>query len=405
MSAQGIQIDRERCTLCGACVAACPFDALKLDDAVRVDFTRCTLCGACVEACPCDAISRPEAKPAVVAGTWRDVWVFVETDGERIHPVVFELLGEGRRLADALGERLVAVLLGRDVRPMTVALLAAGADLVRAVERPELACLQDEPYAAVLAELIRRYQPAIVLCGATPTGRSLIPRVAVLAGAGLTADCTALAIDPQTRRLLQTRPAFGGNLFATIECPTARPQMATVRPRVMKPGVADPARHGEVRHEEVAEALLAVRAVRVGYAADVSATVGIAEADVVVAGGRGMQQAAKFGLLEELAKVLGGGVGASRAAVDAGWAPYARQVGQTGRTVSPRLYIACGISGQVQHLAGMSSAEIIVAINKDPDAPIFKVANYGLVGDVLTILPLLTAALRQTSAMAGLARR
>jgi len=390
-----IQIDADRCTACGACVTACPFGALSVDGVAKVDAALCTLCGACVEACPCEAITRAEATQTAVAGIWRDVWVFVETDDAHIHPVVFELLGEGRRLADALGERLVAVLLGHGVGAFTTALVAGGADAVLAVDRPELAAVQDEPYAAVLAELIRRHRPAIVLCGATPVGRSLIPRVAVLTGAGLTADCTALAIDPRTRHLLQTRPAFGGNLFATIECPTARPQMATVRPRVMQAAVADPARRGEVRLEEVARALLTARAVRTGYAPDTSATVGIADAAVIVAGGRGMQKAEHFRLLEDLAGVLGGGVGATRAAVDAGWIPYARQIGQTGRTVAPRLYIACGISGQVQHLAGMSSAEIIVAINKDPEAPIFKIASFGLVGDALTIVPLLTAALRQ----------
>ena len=396
---QNLKIDAERCTACGACVAACPFGALRLDGgAVLVDMDCCTLCGACIAACPAEAISRPAAAATVPSsGVWRDVWVFAEVEGERIHPVVLELLGEGRRLADALGEQLIAVLLGSRVQGLTEVLVAGGADRVRIVERPALACFQDEPYAAVLADLIRRHRPAIVLCGATPVGRSVIPRVAILTGAGLTADCTALAIDPQTRRLLQTRPAFGGNIFATIECPSARPQMATVRPKVMKPLVADPARRGEVRLEDVAAALLAARATRIGFTPEASGTASIAEADIIVAGGRGMLKAENFRLLEDLARVLGGGVGATRAVVDAGWMPYSRQIGQTGQTVCPRLYIACGISGQIQHLAGMSSSDSIVAINKDREAPIFKTATYGIVGDAVAMVPMLTEALRKQS--------
>jgi electron transfer flavoprotein alpha subunit len=397
MEPNTLQIDANRCTQCGACLEACPFGALRLEGGTAVaDMDRCTLCGACVTACPVEAIARPVAsqEPAVAAGGWRDVWVFAEVADAHPHPVALELLGEGRRLADALGERLCAVLLGHGVKGLVPALVAAGADDVRVVDRPELACFQDEPYAAVLAELVRRHRPAIVLCGATTVGRSLIPRVAVLTGAGLTADCTGLAIDPQTRHLLQTRPAFGGNIFATIECPAARPQMATVRPKVMKPLAPDAGRRGATHIEEVAAAVLRARAVRTGYTPETSGTASIADADIIVAGGRGMQKAANFRLLEELAVALGGGVGASRAAVDAGWIPYSHQVGQTGKTVCPRLYIACGISGQIQHLAGMASSEIIVAINKDPEAPIFRVATYGLVGDAVTIVPLLAAALR-----------
>ena len=397
-----LTIDAKACIGCGACVNACPFGAMKLvDGKAVVNPDLCTLCGACVSACPVDAITRPPeaAKAESASGdVWHDVWVFAELEDERVNPVVLELLGEGRRLADALGEKLCAVLLGHKVQGMTASLVAGGADRVLVVDRPELASFRDEPYTAVLSDLIKRHHPAIVLCGATTVGRSLIPRVAILTNAGLTADCTALAIDPKTRRLLQTRPAFGGNIFATIECPTSRPQMSTVRPKVMKPSATDPARRGEVSLEEVATALLASRTERIGFTPEGSDTANIAEADIIVAGGRGMVKAENFRLLEALAREIGGGVGASRAAVDAGWVSYSHQVGQTGKTVCPKLYIACGISGQIQHLAGMSSADIIVAINKDPEAPIFKTATYGIVGDVVTLVPMLTDALRKARA-------
>jgi electron transfer flavoprotein alpha subunit len=233
-----------------------------------------------------------------------------------------------------------------------------------------------------------------VLTGATSIGRSLIPRVAIQVRAGLTADCTGLAIDDDEGLLLQTRPAFGGNIMATITCPRHRPQMATVRHKVMKALEPDPGRKGEVVREEVPADLLSTGTEFVEFVRDLTQTVNIADADAIVSGGRGVGGPEGFAAIEELAEVIGGAVGASRATVDAGWIPYSHQVGQTGKTVQPKIYIACGISGAVQHLAGMQSSKVIVAINKDPDAPIFKAATYGIVGDLFEVVPALTERLR-----------
>ncbi|MEI7436584.1 MAG: electron transfer flavoprotein subunit alpha [bacterium] len=394
-----IRIIEDKCVGCGACVRDCPFAAITQAERKAIpviDLTKCTLCGACVQACKFDAIfmQAKEAASADSIAAYRDVWVFAEQHEGQIQSITYELLGEGRKLASDLGCRLCAVLLGHDVQVASKALIAHGADLVYAVDRPELAYFQDEPYAAVLVELVRRHKPAIFLCGASTMGRSLVSRVAVPLRAGLTADCTGLTIDPESKNLMQTRPAFGGNIMATIVSPDARPQMATVRHKVMKEAPLDPAHQGEIRLEEIARELLAARTRRIKFEVEVESTLNLSEANIIVSGGRGLQNSENFALLRELAEVIGAGVGASRAAVDANWVPYSHQVGQTGKTVCPKIYIACGISGQIQHLAGMSSADIIVAINKDPEAPIFKMATYGIVGDLFTIVPKLTAAFR-----------
>lgn len=392
-----IRIAENKCTACGMCVKACPFSAIVVQrNLAVVDHATCTLCGACIEACGQGAIEicRTDANGKDLSA-YQGVWIFAEQKNGLVQPVSYELLGEGRKLAADLKMPLCAVLLGRNVTRQVPALTSRGADRVYLVDNAELAYFRDEPYANVLSELILRHKPAIVLYGATSIGRSLAARVAVAVNAGLTADCTGLAIDTETGQLLQTRPTFGGNIMATIISPDHRPQMATVRHKVMKEAVETNGRHGELIVEEVAAVLLQSRTERLGFELEQETTRNIAEANIIVSGGRGLQAPENFALVRDLAEVLGAGVGSSRAAVDAGWIPYSHQVGQTGKTVCPKIYIACGISGQIQHLAGMSSSDLIIAINKDENAPIFKIADFGLVGDLFTIVPLMTKEFRK----------
>jgi electron transfer flavoprotein alpha subunit len=390
-----IEVIAERCVGCELCVKACLYDAIEMVDGVAVIGDNCTLCGACIDPCKFDAIILRRAhRGEVPIEDFRGVWVVAEQRGGELHGVSFELLGKGRELASVLGVPLSAVLLGHGVVDLAPSLIAAGAETVHVVDAPGLAHYLDEPYANAVAALIVRHRPEIVLTGATSIGRSLIPRVAIQVRAGLTADCTGLDIDPDKGLLLQTRPAFGGNIMATIICPRHRPQMATVRHKVMKALEPDPSREGRIVREEIPAALLRTETEFVEFVRDLTQTVNIAEADVIVSGGRGVGSPEGFKVIEELAEVLGGAVGASRATVDAGWIPYSHQVGQTGKTVQPKLYIACGISGAVQHLAGMQSSKTIVAINKDPNASIFKTATYGIVGDLFEVVPALTRRLR-----------
>jgi electron transfer flavoprotein alpha subunit len=394
----GIIIQEHLCTGCGECVACCPFSALSLvENCARVN-DQCVLCQACLNTCPTGAIrleEEGEESPSPAKDACEGVWVFAEQRHGIITDVVYELLGVGRSLADKLKTRLWVIALGSDLEKEAETLLHYGPDQVCLVNHPKLRDFHDDAYTRVLSHLIEKYKPEIVLSGATSIGRSFIPRVATRLKAGLTADCTALDIDPDQRLLLQTRPAFGGNIMATIISPSHRPQMATVRPKVMKKAPYSPASRGTIHYESVPEDLLSSRTNFLSFVKDLAEHVNLAEADIIVAGGRGLGGSKNFSLLEDLARVLGAAVGASRAAVDADWVPYSYQVGQTGKTVCPKVYFACGISGAIQHLVGMQSSEYIVAVNKDPEAPIFSVADYGLVGDLFEIIPSLTRKLKE----------
>ncbi|MCF6291169.1 MAG: FAD-binding protein [Desulfobacterales bacterium] len=384
-----LYVDVDACIGCGICEDECSFGAITVVNGIAQVGDNCNLCGACVDSCEAEAltIERQEAGEEVDLSDWSGVLVFAEFRNNRMAPVALELLGIGRQLADQRNVSLSAVLLGTDLGENGRLLVAHGADLVFQVDDPGLAHFTDEAYANILEDLIRAHRPEIVLAGATAIGRSFIPRVASGLGAGLTADCTQLAIRDEDGALLQTRPAFGGNVMATIVCPRTRPQMATVRPRVMKPIPADSARAGEIINYTPEPERLRSRTRVLRSVVEELDQVNIGEADVIVAGGRGLENEKGFALIRELADVLGGAVAASRAAVDSGWVSYPHQVGQTGKTVCPKVYIACGISGAIQHLVGMQSAEVIVAINKDPEAPIFNVATYGIVGDVFEVVP------------------
>lgn len=388
-----IQVLKDKCIGCTKCIKACPYEAISMDEKLAViDLDKCTLCGSCVETCPVEAIELAHSHEAKVdLSVYSGVWVFAEQRDGEIQSVVYELLTEGKILAKDRNTELCAVLIGDSVESKTTELFQRGVDKVYLVDNPSLKNYLDEPYARILKKLIEEYKPEIVLCGATAIGRALIPRVATELKTGLTADCTELSIDSESGHLLQTRPAFGGNIMATIRCENYRPQMATVRHKVFDEAQPDTSLpNGEIVHVAVETTDLASRTQVKEVVMEMEETINIVEADVIVAGGRGLKTPENFELLKDLAKILDGAVGASRAAVDAGWVEYSHQVGQTGKTVKPQIYIAVGISGAIQHLVGMTSADTIIAINKNPEAPIFQVADYGLVGDLFEILPELT---------------
>lgn len=387
-------VNKEKCKGCTLCVKVCPFEAVSMEGKLAVINDKCTACGQCVEACKFGAIAKEESgKEAKDLSAYKDVWVFAEQRGGELMPVVVELLGEGRKLADQLGCRLCAVLAGDKLDALASELIAYGAEAVYMCEDPMLAQFTTDGYTKVIGEAIEQYKPEIVLYGATHIGRDLAPRIAARVDTGLTADCTKLEIDPDTHNIMQTRPAFGGNLMATILCPGHRPQMSTVRPGVMDKAGRKEGAVGEKISVKVNLAERDIRTKVTEVVKTVREMVSLTDANIIVSGGKGIGSPEKFDMLKNLADKLGGVVGASRACVDAGWIEHAHQVGQTGTTVKPQVYIACGISGAIQHVAGMKDSDIIIAINNNENAPIFEIADYGIVGDVNEIVPMLTAAL------------
>ena len=389
-----VHIINEKCKGCTKCVKSCPFDALKMEEKLAVIQDNCTSCGICIEACTFDAIYKEaEDRKTKDLSAYTGVWVFAEQREGKLTPVVIELMGEGKKLADEIGTYLGAVLCGKGVDGLAQELIRYGADRVFYCEDDLLEPFTTDSYAIAISRAIEEYKPEIVLYGATHIGRDLAPRIAAKVNTGLTADCTKLEIDPEDKKLMQTRPAFGGNLMATIVCPDHRPQMSTVRPGVMAKAEYDPKRTGEVVRMSISIAPEDLRTRVRDVVKSLGETVSLTDAEFIVSGGKGIGGPEGFKLLRQLADKLGGSIGSSRACVDAGWIDHAYQVGQTGTTVKPKVYIACGISGAIQHLAGMQSSDTIIAINKNENAPIFGVADIGLVGDLYQIVPEIIAQL------------
>lgn len=325
---------------------------------------------------------------------YKNIWVFIETECGKPKNVGYELLNVARPLADQKGCPLVAVVIGKDIEGVAKDAICYGADSAIIVDGPEYEHYTTDAFTKAMVTLVEKYKPETLMIGATNNGRDMGPRVSCRLKTGLTADCTEIDIDEKTGNIAWTRPTFGGNLMATIMCPDNRPQMGTVRPGVFKKGAYDESRTGEIIKEDIHVAPEDIRTTLVERVNEITEAVNLEEAEVIVAGGRGVGSAENFKLLEELAEVLDATLGCSRAVVDAGWMPYAHQVGQSGKTVAPKLYFAIGISGAIQHLTGIAGSDTVIAINKDPDAPIFGVADYGIVGNLVEIVPALTESIR-----------
>jgi len=383
----GIQVIEHKCVGCGACEVVCPYSAITMEGELPVIGLECTLCGACVEACPYDAIIIvKEETEASDISAYSGICVYAEHRGGTLASVVPEIIGAALRLKQDLGEPVTALLIGNNVGDIAGELLQYGLDGVWLVDSPEIRDFEEDTVADVFARVVMEKKPAIVLGGGTVEGRSLLPRVAVKLKTGLTADCTELSIEGEKKLLKQTRPAFGGNIMATILTEKNRPQMATVRHKVMKEAdKKEGAVTGTVEKLDIEVGKSAFEVLE--FVEEKTDTVNLTEADFIVSAGRGIKDPKNVVLIEKLALAVGGALGASRAVVDAGWVPYSHQVGQTGKTVNPVIYIACGISGAIQHLAGMKSSDIIVAVNSDEYAPIFEVADYGVVGDLFEVIP------------------
>lgn len=383
-----IKVIEEKCVGCSKCQKSCPFDAITIENKLAVIGDACTNCGTCIDVCPTVAILQEGTEKVVKdLSMYKGVWVFAEQREGKIMPVVFELLGEGKKLATEIGTELCAVLCGSNVESLADELIAYGADKVYLADALELEKYTTDGYSKVFNEAIKQYKPEIVLYGATHIGRDLAPCLAVKVNTGLTADCTKLEIDPDDKKIRQTRPAFGGNLMATIVCPNSRPQMSTVRPGVMDKAVYDATQKGKVIKLDTVFEEGDIRTKVLEIVKTTAHNISISEADFIVSGGMGLGKAEGFALLKQLADKLGGTVATSRACVDAGWADHSQQVGQTGTTVKPQIYFACGISGAIQHIAGMQESDVIIAINKNENAPIFEVADYGIVGDLYKVIP------------------
>lgn len=414
------QLLEGKCIACGArCQSVCPVDAIEMTEQGEpiILLDKCIGCNKCIKICPAAALILvfPEgavAEPVIddevdqeeiarknAISSFHHVWVFIEHSEGEVAGVSWELLGSGRQLADKLGVDLCAVIIGDNIEHLAAESFCYGANRAYVINDPLYKFYRTEPYLNAMYYLSEKYRPEIILMGATGLGRDLAGAVATNLQTGLTADCTGLSIDDD-RNLMQTRPAFGGNIMATILCTRIRPQMATVRPHVMSMPPHHAGALGEVVREvfKQQEDNILVKVLEVILDSNAGDQVDIAGATCIVSGGRGMMGKDNFHLLQELADEIGGVVGSSRGAVDAGWMPVDRQVGQTGKTVRPNIYIACGISGAIQHLVGMQDSDIIIAINRDKDAPIFEVATYGIVGDLFTIVPALTERIRAIKA-------
>ncbi|AFQ44428.1 FAD-binding protein [Desulfosporosinus meridiei] len=429
-----VAVDKTKCIGCGACVVECPVEALDLIDGLAVvDPKKCEDHGKCALVCPTNALAvvkkpskpsdelnteagskfnlkdplpetvkdyaqdnnkktiRAQVTPVAGGDVWSGVWVIIEYTNGKVAPVSWELLGEGRKLADAIGCGLSGVITGYQVENVIPEAFAYGAEKVYVIDHPILKDYRSEPYAEAITGLVKKYQPEIILMGATSMGRDVFPAIATKLQTGLTADCTVLGIDPETKLLQQTRPAFGGNIMATILCRTSRPQMATVRPRVMAMPERVDGRAGELIQEEFTLEEENFRTKILEFISSDARSAFLDKAEIIVAVGLGIAAKRNMVIAEELAEVLGGTIAGTRGAVEAGWLTHDQQVGQSGVTVRPKVYIAIGISGAIQHLVGMETSDFIIAINNDPEAAILKVANYGIVGDLFQVVPALTA--------------
>jgi electron transfer flavoprotein alpha subunit len=393
-----IKVFADKCVGCKMCENACLFNAISMVERLEhpkkfklavIDLNKCAYCGSCIQTCKFNAIELK--KDALQSGfgknLYKGVWVYAEQRHGEVSGIVYELLSEGKRLAEKLGTVLSTVLIGSNIKSKAQELINRGADKVYVCEDPIFSEFQDDPYSDVLVRLIEKEKPEIVLMGATNIGRSFAPRVAARIRTGLTADCISLEVDPETKNLLQTRPAFGGNIIATILTPEHRPQMSTVRHKVFKEAKIEDGRKGEVIEYKIDVQTLLNRTKFLGFIKNTGVAVNFAAANIIVSGGRGLGSLEGFKLIKELAELLGAVVGASRAAVDLDWIPYSHQIGQTGKTVAPKVYIACGISGQIQHIVGMGSSDIIIAINRDAACPMMQIATYALEGDLHEIIP------------------